>query len=258
MSVDVSDAVMAPTDPPGKAVAWCGELVASSMPSWADVATLPADEVAALWNELWVSPAEIDAARHAARADRMAFRSGYVPCRPVSGHKRPGALAVSSVPEMSSTAAPPFAAACSSPLPQPASHAPNGLCLVRGFAGGNAAATGAGPAFTAPPASLGGPAPPAAEPPLATMQPPAHPAAGLWLQRAASLGTGSVPSRVAMRPRSASAAYPRHPLGAPGGIDVSQAQKRVAVNRNPHGLSMSQRVAALQIGRPASFAPSTM
>ena len=37
---------------------------------------------------------------------------------------------------------------------------------------------------------------------------------------------------------------------------AAQPQKRVA--RNPHGLSMSQRVAALQIGRPATYVHSTM
>ena len=210
------------------------------------LAHLAAEELAAVWPELWVQAEEIDAARLQARVDRVNLSQrmlglnlshGGAP-RTYAGHKRPQPHSARELTVRLPRPSPFASEGASSPTSPPA----GGLCLARGMppAGGCG-----GCSYASAPQSprttysvMGLPA-----------APPAPANGGLCLQRAAtSIGRPYGHDQIArMRARSAT-------LAAAG--VAAQPQKRVA--RNPHGLSMSQRVAALQIGRPATYVHSTM
>jgi hypothetical protein len=97
-----------------------------------------------------------------------------------------------------------------------------------------------------------------AQPGVAPTQQPPSPTASLCLQRASIAGPLSSSH---LGPSVASSSYlgPSVPSSCPHSASAqpaSQAPARTA--RNPHGLTMSQRVAALQIGAPATYVHAHM
>ena len=256
--IDVSDAAVAgPSEDPipvpiKKAVAWTSPLESHSVPSVIAGTTLNDAAEAA---ELWFTPSEIEAARHEARMDGTSVRSGRHK-RTYSGHKRPSREdfgVLSTFPQEVRRVLP--AAALPSSPPQSSNPEPGapGLCLHRGLCFGNVSAA------SATRLAVGAVPPTAGAPPSSSVAaasgpciPPTGAAAGLCLHRACSSSAGVSPaftSSASMRPRSASA------RGSTSSSSSSSGQPKEK-NRNPHGLTMSQRVAALQLGRPA-FAPAS-
>lgn len=269
-AVDVSDAT-----PSKRRVSWRTELVACETDT--ALRAMPPAEAVALWTDLWFQNEEFDIARREARLERLVSR--YTPIVPPSyvGHKRPNTASsagsgsgivfdASIFPD--AHPAPCCSAGAASCSPTSAS----GLCLARASGIGAGASQPVsevcGPGFTAAAsaadavraASMSLPGPPQPQPSLTQPpqeQPRAAPGGNICLQRAATFGIAPSVTlhhdHVQANRRSSSTATYQH---SSSDANFGPSQKRP--NTNPHGLTMSQRVAALQIGGPAKFAHSTM
>lgn len=246
-----------------RAVSWANpEVVVSQVAS-----VLDAHDAAALWHDLWFTADDFKAARHQLHLEKL-----HAPCesrldqfqaRAYSGHKRPALSAPYPVAERNVSPTP-SATKCSPSLPKAAA----GLCISRGMEFGDGSALAAfcrhrhsmsaasttsssvlqaaetAPASAASDGSDRAPLPP----PSATLSQPMPSTApsGICLQRAGALGSPSCcASDNVARMRSQSTA----------GMPTRQPQRTA---RNPHGLTMGQRVAALQLGGAAAHLRTTM
>ena len=270
--VDVSDA--APTTPScsstttPKSVTWRQHLVASEVVG--TLATLEPSDLAQVWPELWVSSDEIAMARCQARLERIALpqRMTSITPRTYAGHKRPSHDELPASAQLqaaaSETATQRYVAARGSTSDGIGGR--SGLCLNRAVL--SSVSSGIGSAVSPPHSPFSGSASPVASmgagPSIAPASLPcSHPAcgqtsasaAGLCLQRAGSVRGVPHGFGVPVLSHAASAPLvPPHPRRRSSANP--QTGRRHAASQ--HGLSMSQRVAALQIGSPATYVQSSL
>ena len=278
-AVDVSDpaqATPACTTPP-KSVTWRQHLVASEVVG--TLAALEPADLARVWPELWVTSDEIAMARCQARLDRIAFprRMTSITPRTYAGHKRPAMDDLSAAAQLHTAASETAAArgllSTSDGVGGRTSvSSVAGLCLNRAVL--NSVSSSSGCAVSPPPgrpfsasaspaASMGaGPSTAPASLPCsqpACGQPPTS-AAGLCLQRGSMRGLphgfevvrGTLPHE--LRHAASAPLVPPHPRRR-SSANPQTGRRHTA---SQPGLSMSQRVAALQIGSPATYVHSSV
>jgi len=269
-AVDVSDAALtaaAPHSLHDRRVSWPqGSLVRSEVAGHADVEGVTVAD-------LWFTAEEIELAKREARLERLTGAA-------LGNEDHVSALSLKRGPRRfpASRRRPRLSAECmlEGAMP-PTVHAqvpPSGLCLVRGLAGASTAGAAPSHATAASPAACCAHGAEAPQP--ATLAPSLAPFAAAptvrtqhsapCLQRATNVCFSRAPAGVASlphRPRAASALQAaasgaQTAAGRPPSFQSSAggAEQPRRAGCNPNGLSMSQRVAALQLattGRPTVF-----